>query len=59
MAEIDSHGEEEMQPRICDVGFGLFDEVFDVIGLHAKFPKQFPAESTESSVRIDHLPVPE
>lgn len=57
--ELNSHREKEMQPRIRDICFGLFNEVFDVIRLHAKFPEEFPAEATESSVRIYHLPVPE
>lgn len=57
--KVNSHREKEMQPGICDVCFGLFDEVFDVVRLHSKLSEKFPAKPTESSVRIYHLPVPE
>lgn len=57
--KFNSHREKEMQSGICDVCFGLFDEFFDIVRLHSKFSKQFPAEPTESPMRIYHLPVPE
>lgn len=57
--ERNSHREEEMQPRIRDICFSLFNEVFDVVRLHPQFAKEFPAEPAESPVRIYHLPVPE
>lgn len=54
-----SHREEEMQPGIRDVCFGFFNEVFNIIRLHAQFPKELPTETTESSVGVYHLPVAE
>lgn len=57
--EFNSHREKEMQSGICNVCLGLFDKFFDIVRLHSKFSKQFPAEPTESSMRIYHLPVPE